>query len=73
MSFSAPPLEEFQMRRTDVAEEHVTSTLKMEGICSTETAVLTRATRLHISEDVILHRHPREQLKSYVALTGWDL
>jgi hypothetical protein len=27
--------------------------------------------RLHIPEDGILHSHRRENLKSYVALTGW--
>jgi hypothetical protein len=27
----------------------------------------------YISEDDILHSHYRENLKSYIALTGWDL
>jgi hypothetical protein len=27
----------------------------------------------YISEDGILHSHPRENLKSYIALTGWTL
>jgi hypothetical protein len=31
---------------------------------------LTRATRRNIPEDAILHRHSREHLKSYIALTG---
>jgi hypothetical protein len=36
-------------------------------------SVLTRATRRHITEDGILYSHPRENLKSYIALTGWTL
>jgi hypothetical protein len=27
----------------------------------------------HISEDGILHSHRRDNLKSYIALTGWSL
>jgi hypothetical protein len=27
----------------------------------------------HIPEDAILHSHLRENLKSYIALTGWAL
>jgi hypothetical protein len=38
-----------------------------------ETSVLTRATRCNIPEDGILHTHRRENLKSYIALTGWSL
>jgi hypothetical protein len=38
-----------------------------------ETSVLTRTTRLHIPEGDILHSHCRENLKSYIALTGWIL
>jgi hypothetical protein len=32
--------------------------------------VLSRATRRNIPEDCILHSHHRENLKSYIALTG---
>jgi hypothetical protein len=44
-------------------------TLMIEAISSSETSVITRA----IPEDGILHRHRRETLKYYIALTGWDL
>jgi hypothetical protein len=33
--------------------------------------VLTRATRYHIPEESIHHSHRRENLKSYIAFTGW--
>jgi hypothetical protein len=48
-------------------------TLMMEALSSSETWVLTRATRRNIPEDAILHSHRRENLKSYTALTGWTL
>jgi hypothetical protein len=48
-------------------------TLMMEALLSSETSVLTRATRRHISEDGVLHSHRREILKSYIALTGLAL
>jgi hypothetical protein len=48
-------------------------TLMMEALSSSETSVLTRATRRNIPEDDILHSHRRENLKSYIALTGWTL
>jgi hypothetical protein len=47
--------------------------LIMEAIRSSETSVLIRATRHDIQEDGILHRYRRENLKSYIALTGWAL
>jgi hypothetical protein len=37
------------------------------------TSVLARATRRNIPEDGILHSHRPENLKSYIALTGWAL
>jgi hypothetical protein len=45
--------------------EPVSSTLKMEAICSSETSVETqRTTRRHIPEDDTLHYHRCENLKS---------
>jgi hypothetical protein len=46
--------------------EPISSTLKMEAICSSETSVETqRTTQRHIPEDDTLHNHRCDNLKSY--------
>jgi hypothetical protein len=50
-----------------VSEERITLfkvTLTMEVIRSSETSVLTRATRRNLPEDTILHSHRRDNFKS---------
>jgi hypothetical protein len=54
--------------RTDVSEERSAPFIRATRIgelSSSETSVLTRATRRYIPEDAILHSHRRENLKSY--------
>jgi hypothetical protein len=51
----------------------ILTTLMMEAILSSETSVLTKATRRHIPGDGILHSHRRANLKSYIPFTGWAL
>jgi hypothetical protein len=48
-------------------------TLMMEVLRSSETLVLIRATRCVDPKDGILYSHCGENLKSYIALTGWSL
>jgi hypothetical protein len=57
----------------DIPSLPILVTLMMEALRSSETSVVTRATRRKIPEDAILHHHCRKNIKSYVALTGWTL
>jgi hypothetical protein len=45
----------------------------MKAIRSSESSVLEKATRRSIPEDGIVHSHRRENLKPYIALTGWAM
>jgi hypothetical protein len=72
--------------RTEISEEHIAYIIMvittadfpsspilvtmMEAIYYSETPVDTRATRCHITEYDILHHLRRDNLKSYIALTG---
>jgi hypothetical protein len=49
--------------RTDVSEERITSIMFR----------VRQELGLYIPEDGILHGHSRENLKSYIELTGWTL
>jgi hypothetical protein len=57
----------------DLPSSLILFTLKMEATFPSVTSVLTRATWRHIPEDGILHSHRRENLKSYITLTGWSM
>jgi hypothetical protein len=54
----------------NVPSSPILVTLMMEALRSFETSVLTRSIRHNIPDDGILYSHSRENLKSYIALTG---
>jgi hypothetical protein len=74
---SSAMLRRVNLVKTDVSEERSAFFIRVTRIVELDATkkykVLTRATRRNIPEDAILHSHRRENLKSYIALTGWTL
>jgi hypothetical protein len=66
-------LRQLLVKANAVPSSQILVILIMEALSSSETSVLTRATRRNIPEDAVLHSHHRENLKFYIALTGWTL
>jgi hypothetical protein len=60
--------------KRNTAEMTSSGTLRSAALVTTDVSeVLTRATRRNIPEDAVFHSHRRENLKSYIALTGWTV
>jgi hypothetical protein len=67
--------EEYGERGRDVKEDKYKS-VPSSGMCRRvplKHRFLARATQHYSRHDVTLHSHSRENLKSYIALTGWAL
>jgi hypothetical protein len=57
--------------KTDVSEERIAFIISVTRIGGTP--VLTRTTPDNIPQDDIVHSNSRENVRSYIAFTGWTL